>query len=136
MSERSSSRQRRSKSGKRKKRNKGGRKEQFPQPRDTSPVHCSVCEKPIEIISTAVTGFSDDEVSHLECVIKQLEAVEELTSCQRIIYAGQGAFAVVEYKNEHKQGPFSVVRRITHETAEGKKKLNQTIQYRLPPVSM
>ena len=136
MTERNSGRQRRSKSGKRKKRNKGSRREQLPQPQDTSLVNCSVCGKPIEIISTAVTGFSDDEIAHLECVIKHLESVEELTSRQRIIYAGQGAFAVVEYKNEHKQGAFSIVRRITHETAEGKKKLNHTIQYRLPPVSM
>ncbi len=128
----------RSKSGKRRKRGRGNRKqEQKIQQGPAKPaVICSLCEKPIEVISTAVSGMSTGDIAHLECVIRHLEQSEQLSDSQRIIYIGQGNFAVVQYRNEHKQGAFTIVKRITHETSEQTKLFKQSIGDRLPQVPM
>ena len=65
------------KSGKRRKRSKGQKKEKQVREPQKNPVICSMCSKPIEIISTAVSGLESGEIAHLECMAKHYEKVEE-----------------------------------------------------------
>jgi|GEM_PF-5731161 len=124
------------KSGKRRKRSKGQKKEKQVREPQKNPVICSMCSKPIEIISTAVSGLESGEIAHLECMAKHYEKVEQVNERQRVLYVGQGSFAVVEYKNAHKQGSFSIVKRITHEDSESSRQLKLAIQDRLPAVNI
>ena len=128
--------QKRPKNNKRRRRGRGSRRQEkkTQQGPQKPAVICSICEKPIEVISTAVSGLSQGDIAHLECVVRHLEQSEQLSDSQRILYIGQGNFAVVQYRNEHKQGAFTILKRITHETSEQAKKLKQSIGDRLPRV--
>ncbi len=126
----------RPRTGKKRRRYKGNKKGNAPQVPAKPAVLCSMCEKPIEIISTAVSGFQKEEIAHLECVINHFEQSEKLNERQRVIYIGQGSFAVVEYRNEQKQGSFSIIKKIVHEDGERKKQLKLAIQDRLPSVKL
>lgn len=124
------------KTGKKRRRFKGSRRSRAPKKPQLPAVICSICEKPIDIISTAVSGFQKEEIAHIECVIGHLEESQDLTDRQKVVYIGQGSFAVVEYKNAQKHGSFTVVKKIAHEDGEQKKQLKASIQDRLPEIRL
>ncbi len=115
--------------GRKRRRSKGrGRNNRGKQKLPSRPVVlCSMCEKPIEFIASAVTGFSAGHVAHLQCVIRELEHRETIMPGQRIVYIGQGTFAVVAQRPNAKQGVFDIIKRIVHENSDQKKQFKAVI---------
>lgn len=124
-----------SRDGKKRRRSKGrGRYNRGKQKQASRPaVLCSMCSRPIEFPASAITGFNAGQIAHLQCVIKELESKETLKPGQRIVYIGQGTFAVVAQRQQAKQGVFDIIKRISHENSEQKKLFKAVIEGTAPP---
>jgi hypothetical protein len=76
---------------------------------------CPVCDKPINIISTAIVHKETNKKAHFDCIVKELKKYYHLKPNEGICYLGGGGFGIIEsLKNERSHG-FVIKRRIQYE---------------------
>jgi hypothetical protein len=91
------------------------------------PVVCSICSKNIDSITQAIGGPDKDQISHFDCILRQLESEEKLQPGQKVSYIGNGTFAVIEYKNKNFTGGFTVLKRIVIENKEHNEQVKRLV---------
>ena len=81
---------------------------------------CPYCGEPIKDITVAVASKETGEPAHFDCVLKLLEESEPRAENEKIIYIGQGNFAVVFFENPHNPKKFKISRLIEWEDKKQK----------------
>ncbi|MGM0431249.1 MAG: hypothetical protein ACQEQU_00885 [Spirochaetota bacterium] len=110
---------------------RGNRKGRSQQAQNSGPpVYCTICGRPIDSISQAIGGPEKDQISHFDCILKQLREEEELKEGQKVSYIGNGNFAVVEYSNKNFTGGFTVIKRIPVENKDHNEQVKQLVSER------
>ncbi|MBU0929262.1 MAG: hypothetical protein KKA67_16030 [Spirochaetes bacterium] len=97
---------------------------------DQPPVVCSICEKQIFDLSSALAGRDGGQPVHFDCALAQAAVGENLEPSERVAYIGRGAFAVVEYRDKSMTA-FTVKRRIQWEKEGEKFDWRKSIQHRM-----
>jgi hypothetical protein len=70
--------------------------------------NCSICEKPIKDIASAVADRSTGMPAHFDCIISQIAENEKIEKGDTVTYIGGGRFGVVHFANSHDTGNFRV----------------------------
>ena len=60
---------------------------------------CPICNKSVKFLLTAISVGEGKTPAHFDCVLKQVSAGEELEPKEKIIYIGNGNFAIVNGKS-------------------------------------
>jgi hypothetical protein len=81
---------------------------------------CPKCQRQIFDISSALADKHTGEPVHFDCVLQFLQNTETLKQHEKIIYIGQGRFAVVYFENPHDLRKFVIVRIIEWEERDKK----------------
>lgn len=76
---------------------------------------CSICQKKIQDLSVALAHRTTGEPIHFDCALEELKKIETLEKNQKIIYIGQGRFAVATFPNTGDLKAFSITRIIDWE---------------------
>ncbi len=97
---------------------------------DQPPVICSICEKQIFDLSSALAGRDGGTPVHFDCALAQAAEGEPLEPSERVAYVGRGAFAVVEYRDKSMTA-FTIKRRIQWEKEGVKFDWRKSIQHRM-----
>ena len=95
------------------------REELPPLPKLPTPV-CSRCGQPIQDITSALADKTSGEAVHFDCVLTFLQGAENLAANEKIVYIGQGRFAVMFFENPADTRKFRIVRTIEWESREAK----------------
>ncbi len=90
-------------------------------------IDCAICGKPIDSITQAIGGPGTADVSHFDCILKQVEEQEHLVSGQKVTYIGNGTFAIVQYEKKNFTGKFSILKRIQIETKEATERIKKVV---------
>jgi len=90
-----------------------------PLPKLPTPV-CSRCGQPIQDITSALADKTSGEAVHFDCVLAFLQGAENLAANEKIVYIGQGRFAVMFFENPADTRKFRIVRTIEWESREAK----------------
>ncbi len=98
--------------------------------RDVPALVCSVCNKQIFDLSSALAGKVGGQPVHFDCALAQASEGERLEPTEKIAYIGRGAFAVVEYRDKSMTA-FTIKRRIQWEKEGEKFDWRRTIQQRI-----
>ena len=93
-------------------------------------IRCSKCNEPIQDIATAIAEKETGYPVHFDCVLKFLQSIEILEKNEKIIYIGQGRFAVVVFENFNDTQNFTIVRIIEWEEKEQKYEWRESISER------
>ncbi|MCK5152930.1 MAG: hypothetical protein KAQ93_01105 [Spirochaetales bacterium] len=59
---------------------------------------CPICHKSVKFLLTAMSVGEDNKPAHFDCVLKQVTDSEELGPKEKIIYIGNGNFAIINGK--------------------------------------
>ncbi|MGI6432820.1 MAG: hypothetical protein ACOXZ4_03015 [Sphaerochaetaceae bacterium] len=78
-------------------------------------VSCSLCGKPIEAISEAISGQEEHTYSHFDCVLQKIAQDEQIQPPQKVSYIGRGVFAIV---SKDETGHYTFEKEIPYESAE------------------
>lgn len=97
---------------------------------DQPAVICSICEKQIFDLSSAMSGRGGGSPVHFDCALAQAAEGEPLEPNERVAYVGRGAFAVVEYRDKSMTA-FTIKRRIQWEKEGEKFDWRKSIQQRI-----
>jgi len=97
---------------------------------DQPAVICSICEKQIFDLSSAMSGRNGGSPVHFDCALAQAAEGEPLEPSERVAYVGRGAFAVVEYRDKSMTA-FTIKRRIQWEKEGEKFDWRKSIQQRI-----
>ncbi|MCL2520642.1 MAG: hypothetical protein FWE37_06545 [Spirochaetaceae bacterium] len=91
------------------------RREHYAAPKkEHEPLYCASCKLEIKEVMQAIGLGASGQAAHFDCVLKELNAREQLAEGEKIIYLGGGGFAVItEIKG--KAGSFVIKRRINYE---------------------
>ena len=81
---------------------------------------CPMCEQPVSELSTSLADKKTGEPVHFDCVLKLLQSQEKLLPDQKIIYIGQGRFAVVVFPHPHDMRNFEILRVIEWDDSDKK----------------
>lgn len=96
------------------------RREELPAlPKLPTPI-CSRCGQPIQDITSALADKTSGEAVHFDCVLAFLQGAENLAVNEKIVYIGQGRFAVMFFENPADTRKFRIVRTIEWESREAK----------------
>jgi hypothetical protein len=99
-------------------RNNRGRKNSKQTITYTGPaISCSVCEKNIRDLSSAIKEPESGKPAHFDCIIKKIAENEPVKEHEKIVYLGSGKFAVIESDNNQNKN-FKVLREIDYEEKE------------------
>jgi len=90
---------------------------------------CSICDKQIFDMSSALAGRDGGPPVHFDCALAQAAEGERLEPSERVAYVGRGAFAVVEYRDKSMTA-FTIKRRIQWEKEGEKFDWRRSIQHR------
>jgi hypothetical protein len=63
---------------------------------------CSLCNKPITDVASAICDRRDDQVFHFDCILAQLKQHETLGEGDSLAYIGGGRFGIVHYESQKK----------------------------------
>ncbi len=96
---------------------------------DQPAVVCSICDKQIFDLSSALAGRDGKGPIHFDCALAQAAVGENLEPAERVAYVGRGAFAVVEYRDKSMTA-FTIKRRIQWEKEGEKFDWRKSIQQR------
>lgn len=88
---------------------------------------CPRCNEPIIDLPTALAEKTTGEPVHFDCVLKYLNETEHLKDHEKIVYIGQGRFAVAFFENPHDLRRFSIVKIIEWEERDKKYEWRNTI---------
>lgn len=83
-------------------------------------VICPKCQMPITEISSAMTDKITGKPMHFDCVLNQLKENERVGENEKIVYIGQGRFAVLYFENPRDQRKFVIKKIIEWEDREQK----------------
>ena len=76
---------------------------------------CPICDKPINVTSTAIVHKETNKKAHFDCIIKELKKSYQLKPNEGICYLGGGGFGIVEIpKGEGNKG-LVIKKRIQYE---------------------
>jgi hypothetical protein len=81
---------------------------------------CPICKKPVTDIFAAIAELSSQEPAHFDCVFASISAEEKLEEGDKIIYLGNGSFAVINYPDPANPQKFAIKRRIQYEEKDKK----------------
>jgi hypothetical protein len=81
---------------------------------------CSRCGEPIQDITSALADKGTGGPVHFDCVLAFLQGAENLGANEKIVYIGQGRFAVVFFENPVDTRKFRIVRTIEWENRDTK----------------
>lgn len=95
------------------------REELPPLPKLPTPV-CARCGQPIQDITSALADKGTGAPVHFDCVVEFLTGAENLGTNEKIVYIGQGRFAVMFFENPQDTKKFRIVRTIDWESRETK----------------
>lgn len=56
---------------------------------------CPICNKSVKFLLTAMSVGEDNSPAHFDCVLKKVTDSEKLAPKEKIIYIGNGNFAVI-----------------------------------------
>lgn len=59
---------------------------------------CPICNQSVKFMLTAISVGEEKKPAHFDCVLKQISDSEEIGAKEKIIYIGNGKFAVVNGK--------------------------------------
>ncbi len=90
-----------------------------PLPKLPTPA-CAKCGEPIQDVTSALSDKDSGSPVHFDCVIKFLEGAENLGANEKIVYVGQGRFAVMFFENPVDTRKFRIVRMIEWERRDGR----------------
>lgn len=76
---------------------------------------CSMCGKIIKDLSSALTGKTDRQPVHFDCVLDHLRTTEVVQKHEELRYIGRGCFAVLAFSNPANKKEFTIVRTIEWE---------------------
>jgi len=96
---------------------------------DQPAVVCSICDKQIFDLSSALAGRDGAGPVHFDCALAQAAVGESLEPSEHVAYVGRGAFAVVEYRDKSMTA-FTIKRRIQWEKEGEKFDWRKSIQQR------
>ncbi len=88
----------------------------LPPPLPTPP--CPRCGEPIQDVTSAMTDKQSGQPVHFDCILKYLQDAEQPGHNERVVYIGQGRFAVVFFENPVDTRHFKIVRTIEWEGRE------------------
>jgi len=60
---------------------------------------CPICNKSVKFLLTAISVGEDKKPAHFDCVLKKISENEELEPKEKIIYIGNGNFAIINNKS-------------------------------------
>jgi hypothetical protein len=109
------------------------REETIPLPKLPTPV-CSRCSQPIQDITSALADKGTGEPVHFDCVLSFLQGAENLAANEKIIYIGQGRFAVMPFENPADTRKFKIIRTIEWENREEKSEWRADISGRFSQI--
>lgn len=95
------------------------RQEMPPLPKLPTPV-CPRCGQAIADISSAISDKTSGEPIHFDCALAFLQGAETLADGEKIVYIGQGKFAVVFFENPADTRKFKIIRVLEWEGREGR----------------
>jgi len=92
---------------------------------------CPICNKSVKFLLTAISVGEEKKPAHFDCVLKLVAADEELGPKEKIIYIGNGNFAIVNGKT----GKDLIIRKTINFEAkenqgEWRKKLSRNLKNR------
>jgi hypothetical protein len=76
---------------------------------------CPVCEKPINVISTAIIHKETNKKAHFDCIVRELKKYYHLKPNEGICYLGGGGFGIIETLKSERPQRFVIKRRIQYE---------------------
>ncbi len=85
-----------------------------PPPRLPTPT-CAKCGEPIQDVTTALNDKGSGAPVHFDCVLTFLQGAENLGPNEKIVYIGQGRFAVMFFENPVDTRKFKILRTIEWE---------------------
>lgn len=85
-----------------------------PLPKLPTPL-CPKCGQPITDITSALPDKNSGEALHFDCVLSFLQGAETLGANEKIVYIGQGRFAVMHFDNPSDTRKFRILRVIEWE---------------------
>ena len=88
-----------------------------PLPKLPTPL-CARCGEPIQDITSALADKDSGSPVHFDCVLEFLQGAEKLAANEKIVYIGQGRFAVVFFENPVDTRKFKIIRTIEWERRE------------------
>lgn len=95
---------------------------------------CARCGEPIQDITSAMNDRDSGAPVHFDCVLKFLQGAEELAQNERIVYIGQGRFAVMYFENPVDTRKFKIIRTIEWEKREQKENWRTDISGRFSQI--
>lgn len=91
----------------------------IPAPRLPTP-SCARCGEPILDVSSALNDKSGGGPIHFDCALAFLNGAENVSGDEKIVYIGQGKFAVMRFENPSDLKTFKIVRTIEWEGRESR----------------
>jgi hypothetical protein len=92
---------------------------------------CPICNKSVKFLLTAISVGEDHKPAHFDCVLKKVSENEELGPKEKIIYIGNGNFAIVNGKSGK---DLSIKKTINYEqkenTVEWRRKISKNLKNR------
>lgn len=101
-----------------------------PRTKRTFP-ECPICNKSVKFMLTAMSVGEENKPAHFDCVLKLVTESEELGPKEKIIYIGNGNFAIINGKS----GKDLVIRKTIEfegreSVAEWRKKISRNLKNR------
>lgn len=90
-----------------------------PLPKLPTPL-CPRCGEPIQDVTSALSDKATGTPMHFDCVLSFLQGAENLGANEKIVYIGQGRFAVMFFENLSDTRKFKIIRTIEWEGREGR----------------
>jgi len=91
---------------------------EIPMPPPHPTPQCPRCGELIQDVTSALTDKHSGQPVHFDCILKFLQGAEQPGHNERIVYIGQGRFAVVFFENPVDTRHFRIVRVIEWEGRE------------------
>lgn len=60
---------------------------------------CPICNKSVKFLLTAISVGEENQPAHFDCVLKKISENEEIGPKEKIIYIGNGNFAIIKGKS-------------------------------------
>ncbi len=91
----------------------------LPVPKLPTPT-CARCGEPILDVSSALSDKSGGGPIHFDCALSFLNGAENVSDDEKIVYIGQGKFAVMRFENPSDLKTFKIIRTIEWEGRESR----------------
>ena len=95
---------------------KYGKPRRYKPNKDRGPrLICPICEKPINMTSTAIVHKETNKKAHFDCIVKELKKSYPLKPNEGICYLGGGGFGIIETSKGDRNKGFVIKKRIQYE---------------------